>query len=163
MKALLIIMSTFLCLHQSQAQKQIQETFTWESGQQINIDFDYPELIKVQVWERNEVLVKGSININFGENDEAFKLSSSKSKNELSINGSIENYKQLPKAITIVHKGEKYIFKSSSYNSPEIQKFKEENGIKSVEMYAQGVHNEIVLEVFVPRNAELQINSTYGI
>lgn len=155
-------MSGLLCLIQSHAQKQIQEVFTWEDGQKISIDFDYPELIKVQVWDKNEILVKGSVNINFGENDDAFKLSASKTKAGLSINGAIENYKQLPKAITLVHKGEKFVFKSSSYNAPEIQKFKEENGIKSVEMYSQGVHNEILLEVFVPRNADLNIASTYG-
>ncbi len=148
---------------QSHAQKQIQETFAWELGQKIAMEFDYPELIKVQVWDKNEVMVKGSVNINFGENDDAFKLNASKEKDRLNISGSIENYKQLPKTITLVHKGEKYFFRTSSYNAPEIQRFKEEQGIKNMEMYSQGVQNEIILEVFVPRNAELNIESTYGV
>lgn len=139
------------------AQTTINKNFTIQPGQKINLSFDHPELIKVSTWDRNEVVISGTVSINNGENDDAFGLTGSVSNGIVSIAGEMINLKSLPQRITIVRDGRKITFKDKS----EYKKYIAEFG-KDYTLMSTGVEIEIVLEVKVPKNSLTFIRSVYG-
>ena len=73
------------------AQTPINKIIPVQAGQKVQLDFDYPELIKVTTWDRNEISIQGSVSINGGENDDAFQLSSVLSGSTWRIESEIQN------------------------------------------------------------------------
>jgi hypothetical protein len=56
------------------AQRQVEKSMTVSSGQDIFLNFKFAENIKIEQWNKNEVLAKVSVNIDDGEGDEFFSL-----------------------------------------------------------------------------------------
>jgi hypothetical protein len=96
------------------AQSPVTKSFAVSSGQKISLKFDYPEMIKVTTWDKNEVSITGTVNINSGESDDAFEISQSTVSNTLSIEGSVRNLKNLPQRITIRRGEEKIVFRTKA-------------------------------------------------
>jgi len=140
------------------AQTALNKTIPVQAGQKIVIHFDYPELIKVSTWDKNEISIQGSVSINNGENDDAFELQTSTSGNIIKIKNEIKNMKDLPHRITIVDGSQKVVFK----NKEELKKYQEENGKSSFNMMSNGIDMDIKIEIKVPRNTETKIESVYG-
>lgn len=152
----------FLCIAvslawQSFAQTPINKTLPYQSGQLIIVHFDYPELIRVSTWDKNEIGITGSVAINNGENDDAFELLTSTAGKEISIRNEIKNLKSLPHHITIVDGAKKITFKDKA----ELRKYQEQNG-RSFDMYSTGVDMDILIEIKVPKNANTRVESVYG-
>jgi hypothetical protein len=156
MRALIFILFTFITGSLA-AQTPVAKSFATSSGQKILLRFDYPELIKVSTWEKNEISITGSVSINGGENDNAFELTQSVSGNTIVIENRIKNMKDLPHRITIKRGEEKVTFKSKQ----EFEKYAAEHG-RDFDYTSQGVDMDIVLEIKVPRNVETKIEATYG-
>ncbi len=158
MKLLLLILFTgSLTLN---AQILIEKTFAVQPGQKLNLNFDDPE-IKLQTWDKNEVLIKGTVSINRGENDKAFELQSTSSTKELIITSVIKDRENIPQRIIIKRGDTEYFFKAKDYNDPEIQKFLEQNG-REYSYMSNGIAKEIKLEVFVPKKMETIVQAKYG-
>ena len=122
MKLLLLVLLALSLA--SNAQTAVDKTFPVQSGQKLILNFDDPE-IKLQTWDKNEVLIKGIVSINHGENDTAFELQSNSSAQELTITSVLKDKENIPQRI-VIKKGEmEYTFKAKDYNDPEIQKFLE--------------------------------------
>jgi hypothetical protein len=143
------------------AQTKIEKSVPVQSGQKLVMNFDYPELITIQTWERKEVMVKGEVSINKGENDDAFELVTQTAGNTLTISSIIKDKDNLPKRIAIKKGETEYVFKANSYKDPEVQKFLNEHGREYTYM-SSGVLQEIKLEIFVPVGMETQIEAKYG-
>ena len=139
------------------AQTPVNKTIPVQSGQKITMHFDYPELIKVSTWDKNEVSITGEVSINGGENDDAFSLESSVSGNEISIAGEIRDLKKLPHRITIWHKGQKISFKTKA----DYEKYADEHGHNYNSMN-WGTDMDIFLVIKVPKNVDTKVLSTYG-
>ena len=139
------------------AQTPVNKNYPVSAGQKISLRFDDPELVKISTWDKNEIAIGGSISINGGENDDAFELIQSTSGNTIFIENKIRNMKELPHRITIVNKGEKITFKSKA----DYQKYCEENG-RNFNQRSEGVDMDILLEIKVPRNIEVKLESVYG-
>ena len=157
MKSFLILLAvglTLSCLAQTTINKSIPSTGT----QKIDMHFDYPKLIRVSSWDKNEVSITGTVSINGGESDNAFKLISNTNNATLTISGEIENIKSLPQRITVTRNGEKMTFK----NKDEFNKYKEQHG-EGFDMTNWGHDIEIVLDIKVPRDIATCIKSVYGI
>jgi hypothetical protein len=144
------------------AQTKIEKSIPVQPGQKLVMNFDYPELIKVQTWDRKEILVKGEVSINKGENDNAFELITLNTGNTVSISSSIKDMESLPKRIVIKRGDVEYVFKANSNKDPEVQKFLNEHGGEYTYM-SSGVIKEIKLEIFVPTGMETQIEAKYGL
>ena len=140
------------------AQTTINKTVLVQNGQKIRMDFDYPELIRVSTWDKNEISIQGTVSINNGENDDAFKLEINPEGATISIRNEIKNMEDLPHRITIVRDGQKTVFR----NKAEWKKYQSENG-KGDMTTNEGVDMEIKLEIKVPRNTETMIKSVYGL
>jgi len=139
------------------AQMPVNKSVPVQPGQKIEMHFDYPELIRVTTWEKNEISVQGSVSINGGESDDAFELITSIAGNTVSVRNEIHNLKTLPQRITITRNGQKIVFKSKA----DYKKYADQNG-KGYNMMSCGVDMDILLEIKVPRNVETRVESVYG-
>lgn len=128
----------------------------------IELDFTWPELITIQGWDKNEIKIEGSVAINQGQNDEAFKLKVQESDGSLKISSYIENHDRLPKKILIRKNGEEHFFNTDDKNAPEIVKYREENG-SSFDYMSHGVIKDISLTIYVPTSILLDAYCEYGL
>lgn len=139
------------------AQTVINKSIPVSAGQTINMHFDYPELIRVSTWDKNEISIQGSVSINGGESDDAFVLESSTSGNIISIESIIKGLKSLPQRITVNQGGQKIVFKTKA----DYRKYCDENG-KNFNSMSTGVDMDIILEIKVPQNVDTRVESVYG-
>lgn len=156
MRSLIFVLITFIT-GSLVAQTPVTKSFAASTGQKILLRFDYPELIKVSTWEKNEISITGKVSINGGEHDNAFELIQTVSGNTIIIESHIQNIKDLPHRITIKRGEEKVTFKSKQ----EFEKYAAEHG-RDFDYTSNGVDMDIILEIKVPRNVETKIEATYG-
>lgn len=140
------------------AQTPVNKTYPVSAKQTISLRFDYPELVKISTWDKNEVSITGTVSINGGENDDAFELLQSTSGNTIYIENKIRNLKELPHRITVVNNGEKITFKTKA----DYQKYREEHG-NLYNVRSEGVDMDILLDIKVPKNTEVKLESVYGV
>lgn len=158
MKVKIIVLVIGLAVPAKQyAQTALNETIAVSSGQAIHLHFDYPELITVTTWDKNEISIQGQVSINGGENDDAFKLATTTSGGVIHIQGTIADLQNLPQRITIMREGQKIMFRDKS----EWQKYREEHG-GGYNSMSMGPDIEITLEIKVPGNTATQLTSVYG-
>lgn len=139
------------------AQSAIKENYKIQSEKIITLKFDYPQLIKIETWDSNEIQITGSVNINNGEYDNKFKLFTSNDTNELTIEGKITDIKNLPQIVTAIDGKDTLTFKSKE----EYQKYSEKNNRK-FSTINMGPKINIQLAIKVPKNKITHVVSTYG-
>jgi hypothetical protein len=139
------------------AQTAVNKTYPVQAGQSIKFRFDYPDLIKVSTWDKNEISIQGTVSINGGESDDAFQLSSSVMGSTLLIESEIKNLKGLPRRITVTKDGKKFTFNNKS----ELKDFDPQNR-NNYKCYSEGVDMDILLEIKVPKNVSTKVESVYG-
>jgi hypothetical protein len=138
------------------AQTKIDKTIPVTKGQTIRLWFDYPQLVRISTWDKNEISVTGTVSINGGEHDDAFELDIKNSSNTIFIKNRINNMDDIPQRVTI-HEGQtKIVFKSKS----EWRKYQEEHG-KS-DNVNMGIDMDIELDIKVPRNIDTNVECVYG-
>ena len=140
------------------AQTKIDKTVPVAAGQKIRMRFDYPELVKVSTWEKNEISIQGVVSINDGENDDAFVLEARTEGSTVSVSNEIKNMDNLPHRITVNKDGQKIVF----HTRADWRKYQDEHGRGHTSM-SEGVDMDIELEIRVPRNTETFVESVYGI
>lgn len=140
------------------AQTVVNRTYPVKAGQQVKLDFDYPKIVRVTTWDKNEVSVVAHVSINDGENDSAFELEENTTDGTLTIRNHIKNMDQLPHRYTVYEDGKKTVFKSKD----DYKEFTNKTG-NNHRMTSNGVDLEITIEIKVPANTTTNINSTYGI
>jgi len=140
------------------SQTPINKVIPVQHGQNIDIHFDYPELVRVSTWDKNEISIQGTISINAGENDDAFELITSTVGNTISVKNEIKNMKNLPHRITITDGAQKIVFR----NKEELKKYQQEHGKTNYSHMSYGIDMDIILEIKVPRNTETSVESVYG-
>lgn len=156
---LLCLLPSALCL----AQTPIQKTVSTSGLNKASFQFKYPELIQFNTWDKSEILIKGTVTINNGDHDENFDLLVEKNGDAVIISSEIKDLDKLPKRIVIKKGDVTHYFNTDDKDDPEIKKFMNEQGWKNFSYMSHGVIKEIKLEVFVPKNLELDIFSKYGI
>jgi hypothetical protein len=140
------------------AQTQLNKTIPVSStSQKINMHFDYPEIVRVSTWDRNEISVQGTVSINGGEHDDSFIFEHSVTGNTIDIQSRIKDLKSLPQRITINRDGQKIVFKDKA----EYKKYQEEHG-RGYNTVSMGADIEIELEIKVPKGMQTRVESIYG-
>lgn len=155
------IILTLLCcisLYTLQAQQTITKTYPVKAGQELEFSFDYPKIVKLSTWDKQEISITASVSINNGENNDAFQLVETTNGNTLSIRNIIKDLDKLPKRYTVFHEGKKTVYTSK-------EDFKTMTaGIKGARSYSEGVEMEITLEIKVPQNQLTTfVKAKYGI
>jgi len=139
------------------AQTKISKSIPVRAGQTLSMRFDYPDLIKVTSWDKNEISIQGEVLINGGESDDAFRLSVEDMGSSISIRNEIADLKKLPERVTVEIDGRKMTFRSKA----EWNRYREENGA-SARWVNTGVDMDIEMEIKIPRNMDTRIVSVYG-
>jgi hypothetical protein len=139
------------------AQTPINKTIPFQTGQSIVMHFDYPELVQVSTWDKNEISIQGTVDINGGENDDAFVMENSTAGGTVNIRSEIKNLKGLPQRITVCGNGQKIMFRDKA----ELRKYQQEHGV-TFNTTSFGPDINIVLDIKVPRNVQTRIESVYG-
>lgn len=143
------------------SQTKIEKSVPVQKGQKINLDFEFPELIKIQTWDNPNILIKGSVSINNGEYDNAFELQVSQDGKGVTITSLLRDKENIPRRIVIKKGGREYFFRAADSNDPEVQKFFEENGREYTYM-SHGIIQKIELEIFVPAGMETNLEAKFG-
>lgn len=162
MKSKIYLIGLLILSFSVNAQTKIEKRITVQSGQTLNMDFEWPELIKIQTWDQKDILVKGEVSINKGENDDAFEIIVNQSGKEINISSELKDKENIPKRLLIKIGDTEYFFKANDINDPEVQKFLDEHGRKYVYM-SNGIIKEIKLEIFVPRGMETSVEAKFGL
>lgn len=139
------------------AQTALNRTVAVRGGQTIDMHFDYPELVRVSTWDGNEISIQGQVNINAGENDDAFILENDVQGNVIRIRGEIQGIKDLPQRITVMREGQKMMFRDKA----AWEKYQAEHG-RGYNSVSWGPDIDITLEIKVPRNIATRVTSVYG-
>lgn len=120
------------------AQRIVEESASLTSNQSIKLDFDFADKITVKSWDKNEVYIKATVNINDNEDNDRFKFFTKKNSGYVSIKSEIENLKDLSCNTIIIEDGDTtYI-----------------NGM--------GTQMHINFDVLLPANSDLELETING-
>ena len=144
-------------------QTRIEQSFDASSVDKIKLDFHWSELIKINRWNGSTVKISGSVLINNGENDQAFRLRSSQKEGILYVDSEIENIDEIPNRISIKAGGTTHYFNTDDRNDPAVRQLMRDLGGKSYQYMSVGVIKEIELQVWVPENKFLEVNARHGL
>jgi hypothetical protein len=140
------------------AQTKLDKHIAVQSNQQIVMEFDFPEMVRVSTWDKAEIQIQGTVSINDGENDDAFKLESTTTGNTVNVKSTIPNLKDLPHRYTIQDGDQKVSFRSKA----DLDKYKAEKGVSRFNWTSNGVDMDIILEIKVPRNTVTLLKTVHG-
>jgi len=161
MKNKTILAALFLCCTFTLiAQTSIQKNIANANGKKIIMDFNRASA-KIIAWDKNEVSIKGSVSINNGDHDENFIIDIQEKSNEINIQTFVKNIDNLPKMIVIKNGDEKHYFRDTKEGKKALKEFKSKNE-GHYNSWSEGIHTEITLEIHVPKNSNLSIESLYG-
>lgn len=143
------------------AQTSIEKTFPLQGAKELYANFDHPDVV-IQTWDKNEVMIKGTVSINNGDNNDAFELLSTITDGVLKITSTLKDKENISHQI-IIRKGERdYFFKAKDFEDPAVQKFLEENG-RDYSYMSNGILIDVKLEVFVPKNLKTTVEAKHGL
>ena len=147
----------FLCLSAT-AQTQLDKTYNANSIEKLDLIFKYPQLVKIKVWDKEEISVKGQVEIHSGQFDDDFELKSSTADGRLVIESEIKNIEDY-KNYSV------YSEKDKDGKSKTISVSKNGTTISSGSKgsYTNGINISIVLEVTVPQRMAVMIDARYGL
>lgn len=142
------------------AQTKVEKSIPCKPGQRAVFRFEHAE-VKLQVHDKPEILITGTVSINQGEHDSAFGFDVNTTSQEITIVSSLKDKENIPHRISIKKDDREYFFKTANFHDPEVQKFLEENG-NEYTYRSSGIWQDIKLTVSVPRNTAVRIESKFG-
>lgn len=93
MKKGILLISAGLCFGTLQAQQTIEKHISFLGKEDIKMDIQIADSITLQTWNKDEVYVTASVNINDNKDNEAYQTSFDESGSSVSINAKFrENY-----------------------------------------------------------------------
>ena len=135
---LIIILISFVSIN---AQRIVEKTIKVKKGQDIELDFQFADDIIIKTWNKNEIYVKVSVNINDNIDNEDFILNVFDEKSEIEIKSEIKN------------------LGNKSENTITLRK-DEETG----EYHYKGncTQMDLFFEVFLPQGTNLEVKTISG-
>lgn len=161
MKTFYFLIITLLLSISLEAQTDINKSFQASGLTILKGDFTWGD-VTISNWNENRIEITGTVSINNGENDDAFRLDTEQSGGTLSIRSYVKDLDQLPKMVTVVHEGKKYSFKKDGNYKKQLNQLKEDLGVENFNTYNNGVDLDIKLQIKLPANVKLELASTYG-
>ena len=156
MKNITTLLLLFLCTSLSLAQ-QVEKNYPLANTEKLSLKFEYPELVKVSTWDKQEVQIVAKVLINGQDGSEDFVLSPTRNSGQLTISSELKNldsYKQNYVSVQSDSDEDESIIVSTDGSTYKIGK-----GSKT---YYNGTEIEVLLEVFLPENAHVEIDAKYG-
>lgn len=145
------------------AQRTVTQSVPVQSGQSVELNFDYPEQVSIEIGDQPSIEIEAAVSINMGENDEAFRFNVDDAGDQLRISTEIVNREDLPERIVIRHEGQDHYFQTDDWDDPNVQAFLRENGRENIQWMSHGPDIDISVKIRVPRSIELKVNSKFGL
>ncbi|MDJ1493401.1 hypothetical protein QNI19_10705 [Cytophagaceae bacterium DM2B3-1] len=93
MKTIFYLLS-LMCTLPLAAQKKVEKMFPYTNGKEIYLNLKYASDIHIKTWDKNEIGITASVNINNNANNDNFVLESSTTKDsQIEIKGNIKDLK----------------------------------------------------------------------
>ena len=138
------------------SQTKVTKRYPVQNNQEIELKFDYPKIVRISTWDKNEIEINATVNINDGANNDAFTLVQNTSGGKVSISNKI-NMDQIPETFYIMEKGVKTKFNSKK----DMDAYKVQDSRSAISYYSQkGI--EVTLEIKVPASILTTVKSVYG-
>ena len=157
MKLVLCWLFTALVPYIALSQEKIAKLYPVKKGQTIDFKFDYPKIIRVSNWDKNEISVEASIKVNGVAANDVFSLSNSEADGKVLIENKVDMDK-VPQRFYTVENGEKQIFDSRA----QMEAFIKEKGNAITSSY-QTKDIEILIDIKLPANVVTNVTATYGV
>jgi len=122
------------------SQKVIEKTYPINTEDEISLDFQFADEIKVTTWDKNEVYVKVTVNINDNENNDKFSLNQKQRSTGIKIESEIEDLDDLHRSNRIV---------------------KEKDKGRTI-IYDCSINMDLFFEVKIPKSHKLEIKTISG-
>lgn len=90
MKTYILLVVSWLCLCPVQAQQIIEKHIAFSEKDALTLKIQIADSIKVQTWNKNEVFVKASVNINENKDNEAYVTSFDEDGNDVVVNANFK-------------------------------------------------------------------------
>lgn len=118
----------------------VEKTSTISKGDELILDFQFADEINIQTWNKNEIYIKASVNINDNEDNDAFRLDIERFDDKVLATSEIENLQDLStESITITKDDDgNYIINNCN------------------------VKLDLYFEVFIPEGIELNVKTISG-
>lgn len=155
MKPIFILFLTALFPMFSFSQIKVSKTYPVENGQKIELKFDYPKVIHVSSWDKKEISVEATVNINDGDSNAAFSLNETRTDGKISISNKID-MNQVHDAYYIVVNGVKTRFNTKA----DMESYRKE---KAGNYSYQQKDIQVTIEVKLPANISADVVSVYGL
>jgi DUF4097 and DUF4098 domain-containing protein YvlB len=134
MKRSLILLIFCVAASQLLGQKLVEKTISCGKADKVSMNLKITDSINIHTWNKNEVYVKATVNIDDNSQNDKFSIHSSSADNEINIETDISDLK-LHRSITIT---------------------------QTDTTVTDCVKQEIFIEVFVPESMELRLETING-
>jgi DUF4097 and DUF4098 domain-containing protein YvlB len=140
MKSTLIIIIFNILFVYSNAQRVVEKALAVTNNQRVELDFQFADQIIIKTWEKKEVYVKATVDINDGADNDKFRFDAFEGSSFVKIESEIEDLKKLSK------KGTRIII----------------DGNDTIISDGCNVHMDLYFEVFMPVDCELEVETISG-
>lgn len=138
------------------AQQVVEKSYPVTANQPILLKFDFPK-VKISNWNKNEVYVKATVNINDGKNNDKFSLLDKTEDGKLIISDTID-FKHIEPEYFVEANGEKKKFASRE----DFENYKSAHKGEKVSLYSSN-NTDIQIEVMLPANENIVVQSKFGL
>ena len=159
MKNIFLLSIIMLSFNIGNTQVNISKSYATNNIEKLKLTFDYPQLVKVKTWNKNQVTIEAKVNINDGLNNDAFVITETTDDNVLRVEGKIKKVEDLPRKTTVFLKDKTITFR----NNDEFKKYKKENNLSNNINCNNDIDIEIEVTIYVPEKLATEVTSTYGL
>lgn len=153
MKKLIIIILMIMPFFVN-GQTAYEKSISLDGADNIDTYFKWPDVITVKYHDKQEVLIKGTVSINYGQYDENFYINASKEGNSLKIESGVKDINEMEHITVVRSKDEDDGRQGSNYTII--------SGDES-EYISKGVMMDIILTVYLPRSTPVKIGAKFGL
>ena len=142
MKKTLILLALFLIGNTAFSQEAVTEKTFPYTGQELDLDMDFGDEVIIKAWDKNEVYIKVTYEIDGGELNDALKLDFDDYRDRVSVDLDMDKRKMRNSNSRSRNCGNDRNWHGSYYSNDNF-----------------GVCAKISVEVFLPKEADLWINT----
>ncbi|MFT4203004.1 MAG: hypothetical protein QM610_03740 [Chitinophagaceae bacterium] len=137
------------------AQQIIEKHFSVADNQPILLKFDFPK-VKVKSWDKNEVYVKVTVNINDNKNNDKFQLTDKIVDGKLIVGDTVD-FKHIDPEYYVETDGVKKHFSSKQ----DFENYKSDHKDEKFSSYSTN-NTDIQIEVYLPTNGNNSVQAKFG-
>ncbi|MFY0593083.1 hypothetical protein [Roseivirga sp.] len=141
-----------------QAQEKKTQSYQLKGANKISLQFEYPQIIKIKTWDKNEVQIISYLDINNGKDNENFVLKERSKGSKFSIVSELKGLDRYDNVHMVGRDRDSDDDDNITITRNGRTITSDKKGIRT-----RGVEVLIELEVYVPKNIPLEIEAKFGL